>query len=103
MTLPKRPLPSLRFIITSRGGTVLFRLIPQTTPKGRVMQDLWAVPGDSIQHTSQLGERCKAQGWRWRIEGASAAPRRKLSDTFAGHTPSCPLRIGGDCRCDSDE
>lgn len=70
MTRPKRPLPSLRFVIYSRNGTVLYRLIPQTTPKGFVMKDLWAVPGERIQHTADLIRLCSARGWRYEIKGS---------------------------------
>jgi hypothetical protein len=69
MTLPKRPLPSLRFVIYSRTGVLMYRLIPQTTPKGRVIPDLWAIPGERIEHTTELAQLCKRNGWRHRIEG----------------------------------
>lgn len=69
MTRPKLPLPGLRFVVLTRTGTELYRLIPQTTPKGRVMQDLWAVPGGRILNTDELKAVCRTSGWRYRIEG----------------------------------
>lgn len=77
MTAPKRPLPSLRFVIMLGGGRQ-YRLIPATTPKGRVMQDLWAVPGDQIMHTNQLKARCKRNGWRYEIHGDDGDRRRRI-------------------------
>ena len=61
MTRPKRPLPSLRFVVL-QGYEELYRFIPQTTPKGRVLPDLWVLPGAEIRHTSELIDLCKRRG-----------------------------------------
>ena len=76
MTRPKRPLPSLRFVVL-QGYKELYRFIPQTTPKGRVLPDLWAIPGADIRHTSELIDLCKRRGWRWRIEGDDGRRRSR--------------------------
>lgn len=73
MTDPKKPLPSLRFVIYTR--LQIFQLIPQTTPKGRVIPDVWAVPGDRLMHTNELKERCRANNWRWEITGDDGTAR----------------------------
>lgn len=70
MTRPKRPLPTLRFVIRDN-GKLLFRLIPITTPKGFVIPDLWAVPGCKTRRTDELMALCKKRGWRGSIEGES--------------------------------
>jgi hypothetical protein len=75
MTDAKRPLPTLRFVITVKKG-VIYHLIPQTTPKGRVITDVWAVPGDQLMHTNDLIARCKAQGWKYEIQGDIGNQRR---------------------------
>src|SRR5690606_6854178 len=76
MTRPKRPLPSLRFVVL-QGYKELYRFIPQTTPKGRVLPDLWAIPGAEIRHTSELIDLCMRRGWRWRIEGDDGRRRSR--------------------------
>ena len=75
MTLPKRPLPSLRFVIRVDANT-FYSMIPQTTPKGRVLPNLWAVPGERITSTDELIERCKRHGWTWKIIGDAGGRRR---------------------------
>lgn len=74
MTDAKRPLPSLRLVIYARPHTI--RLIPQTTPKGRVLPGLWAIPGGGISNTQQVSDRCKLHGWRWEIIGHDGSRRR---------------------------
>lgn len=70
MTEPKRPLPSLRFVMhITRGQSVA--LIPQTTPKGYVVPDIWALPGGKVETTDMLIKRCKKNRWRWEIVGES--------------------------------
>lgn len=69
MTRPKLPLPSLRFVILTRTGTKLYELIPQTTPKGRVIADHWCLPGAAIKTTDELKAMCRLNGWRHKIEG----------------------------------
>jgi hypothetical protein len=76
MTRAKRPLPTLRFVVIGRDGKVLYRLIPQTTPKGNVLPDLWAMPGERIVNTADLAKRCRRYGWRYRIEGDTGSRRK---------------------------
>lgn len=70
MTRPKLPLPPLRFVILTRTGHEIYRLIPQTTPKGRIVQGMWAVPGGQIKYTDELKAMCRRNGWQHRVEGA---------------------------------
>ncbi len=80
MTTAKRPLPSLRFTIyylrPSMVPQLIMRLIPQTTPRGKVLPNLWALPGGRIENTEQLIERCKAHDWRYQITGSDGAAKR---------------------------
>lgn len=69
MTRPKLPLPSLRFVILTSTGTEIYQLIPATTPKGKVIADLWALPGNKMENTLGLKAMCRRNGWRHRIEG----------------------------------
>lgn len=76
MTRPKKPLPSLRFVVLE-DGEVLYRLIPHTDRKGRVARDLWALPGGRLSTTDELIAQCRQRGWTWNVEGDdSAQPRR---------------------------
>ena len=77
MTLPKKPLPSLRFVIMIRRDLTL-RLIPQTNLKGRVVPNRWAVPGGQIKSTDALVEWCRQNNWQWQIEGDSGERRRRF-------------------------
>lgn len=70
MTRPKLPLPSLRFVILTRSGAVLYQLIPETTPKGRVVADRWCLPGGKIKTTDELKAMCRRNGCRHKIEGS---------------------------------
>lgn len=74
MTDAKRPLPSLRFVIYAKPHTI--RLIPQTTPKGRVLPDLWAIPGGRIESTANVVKTCVLFGWRYEITGDNGVRRR---------------------------
>lgn len=74
MTIAKLPLPSLRFVIYAKPHTV--RLIPQTTPRGRVLPGLWALPGGRIENTDMIVERCKQHGWRCEIVGNDGSAKR---------------------------
>ena len=75
MTVAKRPLPSLRFVVFV-SKMEKYELIPQTTPKGRIIADVWAVPGDQLMHTNDLIARCKARGWKYEIQGDIGNQRR---------------------------
>lgn len=66
MTLPKKPLPPLRFVIYAQQT---FELIPHTDNKGRVTAGYWCVPGGEIRTTKELSDHCKANGWRHAIVG----------------------------------
>ena len=95
MTTAKRPLPSLRFVISSRGGRgvapgVLFRLIPHTDSKGRVTPDLWCLPGGQLESTDALIERCKRAGWSWERKGSDG---RRVAD-FGGEKRPVKLPAG---------
>lgn len=74
MTIAKRPLPSLRFVIYARPHTI--RLIPQTTPKGKVLPGLWAIPGGGIENTEDVIARCAAKCWRFEIIGHDGSTKR---------------------------
>lgn len=75
MTLPKKPLPSLRFVLLDAKGNTVMKLIPQTTEKGRVIEGRWAVPGQRMMTTYELTELCKKRGWLWRIVGDDGRKR----------------------------
>ena len=78
MTIAKRPLPSLRFCIYEQPGRKKFvmALIPQTTPRGKVLPGLWAMPGGRIENTETIIERCKAAKWHHEITGKDGGRRR---------------------------
>lgn len=76
MTLPKKPLPSLRFVLLNSRGEAVMSLIPRTTEKGRVVEGYWAVPGRRVMTTYELTEMCKRRGWLWRIIGDDGRKRR---------------------------
>lgn len=76
MTLPKKPLPSLRFVVYAQQA---YELIPHTDPKGRVTPGYWCVPGGEIKTTKELSDYCKSQGWRHAIIGDdNTSLRRKM-------------------------
>lgn len=75
MTMPKRPLPSLRFVITCSDGFKI-RLIPLTDAKGRVLANRWAVPGSKPASTEEMIERCRQMNWSYKIEGNDGRRRR---------------------------
>lgn len=74
--MAKRPLPSLRFVIYISRDEV-YRFIPQTTKKGIVVHDVWALPGREMMTTSQLVELCKQKRYRYEITGDSGVRRRQ--------------------------
>jgi hypothetical protein len=55
----------------SRMGVEIYRLIPCTSRKGRVVADCWAIPGSETMSTDALKERCRKRGWRCRIDGTA--------------------------------
>ena len=68
MTLAKLPLPLTRFIVMNKRREPLFEIIPATTPKqGRVIEDVWNLPGGDQLHTDELIAMCKKRGWLWKI------------------------------------
>lgn len=74
MTLPKKPLPSLRFVLhVSR--TEKLELIPQTTTKGKIVKDHWCAPGCKIYTTADLVAFAKAQRWKHEITGNDGTRR----------------------------
>lgn len=79
MSNAKRPLPSLRFAIYERAGRKGFvmALIPQTTPRGKVLPNLWAMPGGGIENTETLIERCKRCQWHYEITGSDDSTKRR--------------------------
>ncbi len=76
MTIAKRPLPSLRMVIRPLAGDWVVKLIPQTTPRGKVLPDLWAMPGGQIWSTEKIKSHCAQKLMRCEIVGDDGSRRR---------------------------